>query len=182
MTPCGIVLAAGAGTRFGGPKALAREPDGSSWLVRAVRALSDGGCAPVLVALGAAPEAAALLPPGAVVVSVPDWRDGLSATLRAALAAAESTAAAAAVVVPVDVPALPASAVRRLVARAAPDALARATYRGEPGHPVLLGREHWVALAAAGTGDRGAGPYLAAHGADGIPCDDLWSGDDVDAR
>ncbi len=185
MSACGIVLAAGAGSRFGGPKALAREPDGSSWLVRAVRALADGGCAPVLVALGAAPEAAALLPDGladVVVGPVPDWADGLSASLRASLAAAGGTGATAAVVIPVDAPALPASAVRRLVAVAAPDALARATYRGEPGHPALIGRGHWCALSAAVSGDRGAARYLTAHRAAAVACDDLWSGEDVDSR
>lgn len=181
MTCCAVVLAAGAGRRFGGPKALARDPDGSSWLVRTVQTLSDAGCAPVLVALGAAPQAAALLPPGAIAVPVPGWAEGVSASLRAALAAAAATQAEAAIVVPVDTPALPASAVRRVASAAAgPGALARATYRGEPGHPVLLGRAHWADVAASVTGDRGAGGYLAARHALEVPCDDLWSGADVD--
>ena len=47
------MLAAGAGARFGGPKALAREPDGTPWVVLAVRMLKDAGCDLVLVALGA---------------------------------------------------------------------------------------------------------------------------------
>ncbi|WP_316296356.1 NTP transferase domain-containing protein, partial [Clavibacter michiganensis] len=58
----GVVLAAGAGTRYGGPKALATHPDGTPWLATAIRALADAGCSPVLVVLGArADEAEALL-------------------------------------------------------------------------------------------------------------------------
>ena len=185
---CGIVLAAGAGRRYGGPKALARDPDGTPWLTRAVRTLQSAGCSPVLVALGAAPEAADLLPADiadVVVVPVPEWADGLAATLHAALGAAASTDAESTVVVPVDVPGLPASAVCRVIAAAAPagvDGLARATYGGDPGHPVIIGRSHWAEVAASVSGDRGAGAYLAAHAALAVPCDDLWSGADVDTR
>lgn len=47
----GVVLAAGAGSRFGMPKVLAEE---GVWLRRAVTALADGGCDEVIVVLGAA--------------------------------------------------------------------------------------------------------------------------------
>ncbi len=40
----GIVLAAGDGTRAGGPKALRRDSTGMPWLVRAKDALREGGC------------------------------------------------------------------------------------------------------------------------------------------
>lgn len=184
MSICGIVLAAGAGTRFGGPKALARDEAGRPWLVRAVATLSAAGCDPVVVALGAgATEAALLVHGGARIVIVPDWAEGLSASVRAALAAAASTDAAAALVIPVDVPDLPASACRRVLADGGDldVALRQATYAGEPGHPVLIGRSHWSALTAGLEGDRGAGPYLRAHGADAVECGDLWHGGDVDA-
>ena len=86
---CGIVLAAGAGTRFGGPKALARTPEGEPWIARAARALRDGGCDEVVVVLGAGADAAALLvPDGTRVVIAADWAGGLSHSLRAGLAAA----------------------------------------------------------------------------------------------
>ena len=45
------MLAAGAGTRAGGPKALRRDADGVPWLHLAVAALRGGGCDPVLVVL-----------------------------------------------------------------------------------------------------------------------------------
>ncbi|ALJ22170.1 nucleotidyltransferase family protein [Microbacterium sp. No. 7] len=177
----GIVLAAGAGTRYGRPKALAREPDGTPWVQRVAGALTDAGCAPVLVALGAAgQEAAPLVPAGVRVVPVADWADGLGVTLRAALAAVADTSAAAALVVPVDVPELPASVCRRLLAHASRTALVRAVYDGEPGHPVLIGRDHWAVLARTAQGDRGAADYLRAHAALTVECADLWHGADVD--
>lgn len=179
----GLVLAAGAGTRFGGPKGLARTPEGRPWAALAVAALRAGGCHPVMVTVGAAgDEVAALLPADAVVVRVADWAEGLAASVRAGLAAAAHTDADALAVVTVDTPDLPAAAVARIRALAAPGALVQAEYGGRPGHPVLLGRDHWAPLAVELAGDRGAGPYLRAHGATRIACDDLWSGADVDHR
>lgn len=177
----GIVLAAGAGSRAGGPKAL-RADGGRPWVVRASQALRGGGCTRVLVVLGAASdEARALVAPGDDVVVAGDWADGLSASLRAGLAgAAEIPDAVAAVVTLVDLPDLPSTAVRRVSRGAAPEVLRRAVVHGRPSHPVLLGRDHWPALAAELTGDAGANAYLRAHAADVVECGDLWSGLDTD--
>ncbi len=183
MTTCGIVLAAGAGTRFGGPKGLARAGDGTPWVATAVRTLRDAGCDPVIVVVGAAADAvAALVPAGAVVAPAEDWSDGLSASVRAGLSAAAETPAEAALIVPVDVPDLTASACRRVMAGAGRASLRRARYEGAPGHPVLIGRDHWYRVAAELTGDRGAGAYLRDHVADAVECADLWHGQDVDHR
>ena len=51
MTAHGLLLAAGAGRRMGGPKALRVDADGTSWLVRSAGALLDGGCSGVTVVL-----------------------------------------------------------------------------------------------------------------------------------
>src|SRR5207248_414355 len=60
--PAGLLLAAGAGRRFGGPKALALL-DGEPLVLRALRTLEAAGCEPVRVVVGAAaPEVTALLP------------------------------------------------------------------------------------------------------------------------
>lgn len=179
----GLVLAAGAGRRFGGPKALARTPAGTPWIALAVRALTEGGCRDVTVALGAgAEEAVALVPPVATIVTVADWESGMAASLRAGLGALGSGAGIAAVVVPVDTPGMPPAAVARLLRHADREALAQAAYAGAPGHPVLLGRSHWAAVADAARGDVGARPYLVAQGASLIECGDLWSGADRDTR
>lgn len=184
----GLVLAAGAGSRFGMPKALARADDGTPWVQLACRALLDGGCRDVVVVLGArAREAGELVPATATTVVAADWASGIAASLRTGLAAVGDTGADAAVVSLVDLPGLRADAVRRVLGTirepdAARHALARATYSGAPGHPVLVGRAHWAPLAAAVHGDTGAGPYLRAHGADVVDCTDLGGGDDVDHR
>lgn len=182
----GLVLAAGAGTRFGGPKALARDRGGVPWVVRAVRALHAGGCGRVLVALGAsAEEARDLVPPDAEIVVVPDWQLGLSVTISRGLAAASERSASAVVILPVDTPDAPPAVVRRVIAAAADAprrALVQATYGGDPGHPVLIGAEHFAPLSRALSGDRGARAYLATHETLELPCEDLWSGDDIDTR
>lgn len=182
---CGIVLAAGAGTRYGSPKALAADASSLPWIVRVVATLRRAGCDPVLVCLGARrDEAAELLPTGVRIVDVPDWADGLSASVRAGLVAAADTDAVAGLIVPVDVPELPASACVRVcdLASIGPDALRRATYHGAPGHPALIGRAHWAAVGEELSGDRGAGPYLRAHRAAEVECGDLWDGHDIDVR
>jgi molybdenum cofactor cytidylyltransferase len=189
----GIVLAAGEGARFGRPKALVVAPDGTSWLANAVRSLLGGGCSRVIVVLGAAAdEAEALLersfaPTDSVRVErADDWQSGMAASLRHALAAAAqlSPAPDAVAIVTVDVPSLSPAAVRRLISPE-PDAVGRDTLRqasfsSRPGHPVVIGRAHWAALADSATGDVGARPYLVAHGVRLVDCSDLGSGADID--
>ena len=182
----GLLLAAGEGRRMGMPKALAREDDGTSWLHRSLAALRDGGCAEVTVVLGAgAAEARTLLDEaqldGSVdVVIAGDWAEGMGASLRTGL---DSLPAAAACLVSlVDLPDVGPDVVRRVLAAATgPQVLARAAYSGEPGHPVLLGRDHWAAVAESATGDRGARDYLAAHDVTLVECGDLATGVDRDS-
>ena len=183
VTVHGLLLAAGAGRRMGIPKALLRDPDGTTWLARSVTALLDGGCASVTVVLGAAADdAAALVPAGPVsVVVADDWAEGMSASLRTGLAALPSGPDSA-VVSLVDLPDVDAAVVRRVAAAAGTDALARAAYDGVPGHPVLLGRDHWAEVAATATGDAGARDYLRRHGVTLVECGDLATGRDVDTR
>ena len=194
----GVVLAAGAGSRYGQPKALVRGDDGTAWLVRTIETLQTAGCSPVLVVLGArAADAEALLaaaepPLGSVtVVRADDWAQGLSASLRAALTAADRLAAppTALAVVPVDVPDLNPATVRRLLelpgsGNPAPhvtaDTLRQAVFDGRPGHPVLIGRAHWARLLTTLTGDTGARHYLAAAAVEQVECADLSTGRDVD--
>lgn len=181
----GLLLAAGAGSRMGTPKALVHDHDGTSWLARAVAALRDGGCDRVTVVLGAAADEARVLLAGqdVAVVVAGDWAEGMGASLRAGLAALEDLDGDAAVVTLVDLPDVGADVVRRVAGLGAGrGVLARAAYAGEPGHPVLLGREHWAGVAASATGDRGARAYLGAHQVAVVECGDLATGRDVDAR
>lgn len=172
----GLLLAAGAGRRMGRPKALVDD-----WLARGVAVLREGGCPDVSVVLGAeADRARALVPAGADVVVAEDWADGMGASLRAGLGSLDG-AVDAAVVLLVDLPDLSAEVVRRLLAAGGgPDVLRRAAYDGRPGHPVLLGREHWPGVLRTAYGDRGARDYLAAHVHELVECGDLATGEDVD--
>jgi molybdenum cofactor cytidylyltransferase len=134
-----IVLAAGAGRRFaGGVKQLA-EVDGRPLVEHA--ALAVAGFSPRVVVLGhAAEEIRAIVDlHGAEPVLCPEWDDGQSASLRCGIAALGDVDAA--VVVLADMPGITPAAVDAVVAGWDGIAAAvRATYAGEPGHPVLLAR------------------------------------------
>lgn len=168
---------------MGGPKALV-ELDGEPLVRRALRVLSGGGCAPLLVVLGAAAEQVrAVLPDDVHAVEATRWTEGMGASLRAGLAALEELAPPpdAALVHLVDLPGVTAEAVARLAARGAPEVLARAAYAGQAGHPVLIGRTHWDRVRAVSEGDAGARRYLAGHPAlELVECGDLADPDDVD--
>jgi nicotine blue oxidoreductase len=164
------------------PKVLV---DDGAWVRKAVAALVDGGCDPVLVVLGAAADRAApLVPRTASTVLAPDWAQGMGASLRAGLA--ELTRCAepqvqAALVHLVDLPDVDAAVVRRLAAQAGPAVLARAVFDGRPGHPVLLGRQHWADVLASASGDRGARDWLAGRpDLVLVDCSELASGLDLD--
>lgn len=175
-----MVLAAGAGRRMGGPKALVRDPDDVPWAVRSSRLLAEAGCSPVLVVIGAAADEvrAVLTAEPVQVVEATDWEEGMSASLRAGLKALPQDVDGV-VVVPVDVPGLTAAAVRRVAGDGS--GLARAVYDGRPGHPVLLGRDHWEGVIATARGDAGARDYLKQHRAAKIDCADVAEGADVDS-
>jgi nicotine blue oxidoreductase len=179
----GLLLAAGGGSRFGGPKALA-VLNGQLLVERGIRLLAEGGCDPIHVVLGAGiaeVRSRADLTP-ATVVENPAWAEGLSTSLRAGLQSLPAVVSAV-VIALADQPRLSPAAVRR-VQRAFLEgaSVATATYAGRPGHPVLLGRTTWEGVASMATGDEGARAYLRAHPSlvVHVPCDDLGSPVDVD--
>lgn len=167
----GLVLAAGAGHRFGRPKAPYVH-GGERLVDRAVRVLREGGCEPVVVVLGAWVGAV----PGADVVVNEDWTHGMGSSLRCGLRALSDQERA--VLTLVDLPGLTSAAVQRV--RAAGDALVQATYDGRRGHPVILGREHWDGVIELAAGDRGARDYLARHAVRLVEVGDVASGEDLD--
>jgi len=180
----GLLLAAGAGSRMGRPKALV-ELDGEPLVRRGVRLLEAGGCRPVVAVLGAAAERVRREVTLEHVVVAEEWATGMGASLRAGLAAlaALPATAGACVVALADQPLVGAESVRRLVAAWAGGARAAvATYAGAPRNPVLLDRGTWAEVAAAAEGDTGARPWLRAHPEHVtlVPCDDTGSPYDVD--
>jgi len=153
------VLAAGAATRFGGPKQRLFLPD----VLEALRASS---VADVVVVAGAYE-----LETDARVVVCPDWERGPGASLRCALRELDADAA---VIVLADGPGLDSCAVDRVVESwrdGAGERLA-ATYDGvNRSHPVLLARSAWDDVP-----DDGARALEVTL----VPCEDLRPPGDVD--
>jgi CTP:molybdopterin cytidylyltransferase MocA len=172
----GLILAAGAGTRFGPdpPKQLA--PLGGrpllEWAVRAQCAVP--GLERVVVVLGsrAADVRAAVAFGRAETVVCDDWESGQAASLRRGLR--ELSDSDRVVVTLGDAP-LVTPEVIELFVMAEPRT--RAVYHGRPGHPVVLGAEEIASLAAL-HGDRGARGLL--HGGSVLEVGHLCSGRDVD--
>jgi CTP:molybdopterin cytidylyltransferase MocA len=160
MSLGGIVLAAGEGRRFGGPKQLA-ELDGRPLLEHAVATMT-AVCDRVVVVLGAHAEevrAGARLA-GAEVVICADWAEGPFASLRCGLDAL-GDAADAVVVVLGDQPFVSRERIEAVLADGAP--LARALDGGAPSHPVVIRRQATVSPEA----------LRAAHGPELGPLEDV---------
>lgn len=182
MTVAGLLLAAGGGSRFGGPKALVRFGD-ELLVERGAHVLSEAGCDPVVVVLGAgADDVRRDARLSARLVDNPDWPEGIGSSLRAGLAALDG-AADAAVVALADQPHVSAALVGRLVdAWHAGAVAAVAAYDGHGRNPVLLDASIWAAVAERARGDTGARVWLREHPDSVVlvPCEDLGSESDID--
>jgi CTP:molybdopterin cytidylyltransferase MocA len=179
MRVAGLLLAAGAGRRFGTPKALV-PLDGKLFVDSAAELLKAAGCDPVVVVLGAKADevrATASLD-GVTVVDNPHWDTGMGSSLRTGLHAIGI--ADAVLVLPVDTPGMTVAALHRLKELAEPGTLARAVYHGEIGHPVLIGSDHFAGVMASAAGDQGARDYLKANTVRHVECADVADGADVD--
>jgi CTP:molybdopterin cytidylyltransferase MocA len=179
VTVAGLLLAAGEGRRLGRPKAVV-ELGGRRLVDLGVALLRDGGCAPVVVVLGAA----VVDVPGARVVVNDDWRTGMGSSLRHGLHAMPGDVDAV-VVALADQPRIGSEAVRRLVgAHLAGARAAVATYGGEPRNPALLDRSVWAEVTALAEGDTGARAWLRAHPdqVTPVPCDGTGDPVDVDTE
>ncbi len=174
----GLVLAAGAATRFGAPKQLA-ELDGVPLLEHALRAITASPVGRVVVVLGSGADeiAAGVDLHGAEPLICSRWDEGQSASLACGLGALE--ACEAVVVTLGDQPRMSPDAIRRVIAARDGAAAVRATYGGNPGHPVLLERELFEPLRNV-SGDKGARNLLLSVQVHDVPCDDLGGGEDVD--
>jgi CTP:molybdopterin cytidylyltransferase MocA len=173
----GILLAAGAGSRLGRPKATV-QLGGEPLAGRGIALLRGGGAQPVVLVTGAV----AVDLPGVLIVHNPDWRSGMGSSLAAGLATVPADCGAA-VIALVDQPLVGPEAVRRLIAAyRAGAAVAIAAYAGALRNPVLLAREHWPEVTALAVGDSGARPFIRAHPelVTPVECGDTGSADDVD--
>jgi molybdenum cofactor cytidylyltransferase len=178
----GIVLAAGEGRRFGGPKQLAML-HGRPLLEYAIEAQSSVPTIErVVVVLGArAQEVMREVDFQHAEPLVCDrWAEGLAASLRAGV---EQLADAEAVIVTLgDQPGITPQVVAMILDHADCSApAARAVYEGRPGHPVLIKRELFPQLRSL-RGDVGARPVLDAVNAKEVEAAHICSPQDVDTR
>jgi molybdenum cofactor cytidylyltransferase len=177
----GLVLAAGEGRRFSGPKMLA-ELDGRPLLEHVLTAMAAAPLDRLVCVLGAQAEEVrrGVDLERAEVVVCEDWAEGQAASLRAGV---DALADAEAVVIALgDQPLLSPAAVERVLDARGQGALAvRATYGGIPSHPTLVERPLFVRLLEL-QGDAGARDLLAGAQTLEVPCDGLGSAHDVDTQ
>lgn len=163
MTTAGVILAAGAGRRYGGGIKQLALHDGEPLVRRACRTALDADLAPVLVVLGAHADAvgAALLDLDVTAVHNPRWAEGMSTSLACAIRALDDTVPDVAVLL-ADQPLVTAAHLRALAAaRLAAAADLAATDTGETlGVPAVFARALFPSLATL-AGDRGARDLIA---------------------
>ncbi len=156
-----VVLAAGAATRYGGPKQRELLPD-------VLTRLAETSLDEIVVVEGAY----ALGDVGVPVVHADDWQLGPGASLRAGLAALDADVTHALVVL-ADGPELDPRAVERLLEHRDDGPAFAASYDGTRDHPVLLAREVWDRIPDEG--GRALDVLL-------VDCSDLRPPGDVDTR
>jgi CTP:molybdopterin cytidylyltransferase MocA len=178
MTTAGLVLAAGEGKRFGGPKAPYVH-QGKRLIDSAVEVLAGAGCSPVFVVLGAWIGEV----PNAEILINENWASGMGSSLQTGLAHLNSQSNIEEVVVSlVDLPGLTSAAVSRIVQ--SPGEIVVASYDGARGHPVKFTRDTWPELITSAGGDQGARTYISEHPEDIVLIEvgDVATGEDMDER
>jgi molybdenum cofactor cytidylyltransferase len=166
----GLILAAGLSSRMAPDnKLLLPDEDGVAMVARVADAVLGSRAAPVLAVLGhqAAQVSAALGSRAVRPILVPDYADGMSASLRAGLRAVPDDAAAVLVCLG-DMPLVSSAMIDRLVDAYDADEgrlIIVPTHGGRRGNPVLWDRSFFSEMAAL-TGDKGARglfPRFAEH-------------------
>jgi nicotine blue oxidoreductase len=178
-----ILLAAGAGSRFGGSKLLAPFR-GRPLIETALSELRESPVDEIIAVVGAEGEKLRRICSsyGVRLVENPDWTEGISTSVRAGLRACRPGARAA-VAALADQPLVGAAAVERLVKAFGEGAeIAVATYGGRLRNPVLFARGAWPLLERELSGDEGARVVLKRHPelVMEVPCDDIADPADVD--
>lgn len=158
----GVLLAAGAGTRYGGDKLLASLPDGTPIGVKAARNLLSAVDQGIAVLRPSDRQLAYLLEmEGFQVAFCPNANAGMGTSLAFGVAAAQDSdgwliaLADMPFIQPVTI-----HCIASLIRTGAPIAAPR--QQGRYGHPVGFAREFFRDLAQL-NGDRGAHPLLTAH-------------------
>lgn len=169
-TPVGLVLAAGAGSRLGGRAKALLCWQGRPLLHRVLDAFVAADIPELCVVTGAHADAVAACTrdwPGGSVHTLhnPTWATGQASSVATALRAARRHRWPGLLITPVDQPDLDAAVIARMASQ--PGAAQPVLADGSPTHPALIPAADYAAVIAAlasGPADRGAGPWLRAHG------------------
>jgi molybdenum cofactor cytidylyltransferase len=136
-----VVLAAGEGRRFGGPKqvALWQGRPLLSWVLDAVRGVPAVDPAVLVLGAHASVVRAVVDLRGFEVVEAEDWAEGQAASLRAGVSALDGRVGAAVVLLG-DTPGMTSPVIAGALDHLGPEVDAvRTLHHGQPGHPVVLG-------------------------------------------
>jgi molybdenum cofactor cytidylyltransferase len=183
-----VILAAGASTRMGRPKALLPiGRDKETFVGRLLRTFSEAGVDDLVVVVGASAtavsEAIARMPVFARVVENRGFERGQLSSLVAALDVVDRPGVQAVMAMPVDMPLVGAATVRAVAAayRRHRPLVARPVLGGRHGHPVIFDRALFVELRGADFAV-GARAVIAAHLCDvlDVPVTDSGSLHDID--
>lgn len=183
-----VVLAAGASTRLGRPKQLLAYR-GSTLLAHAAATALAARVGPVLVVLGAGETDLMrdkLTALDVEIVDNPDWKTGLSTSLRAGVAAAERLfpGVGALVIMTCDQPHVPPRILRELAdaVTGTGKRLAACAYSGAIGIPAAFARPVFAELLRM-SGDQGARTLLLTRAEEvaQLPCPEAAVDVDSDA-
>jgi molybdenum cofactor cytidylyltransferase len=191
----GIILAAGASSRMGRPKAaLPVDAQGTTFVLHLTRTLLDAGLTEVVVVTGAHPDEVtrALSPRDSRVrvVHNADWQRGQLSSLQAALRLTEPASNSPVIVdavlmTLVDIPLVSVATVASVLDawRTSGAPIVRPARGSEHGHPVVFDRSLFAELLAADP-DVGAKAVIRAHAAEilNLPIDDPGAYADIDTR
>jgi molybdenum cofactor cytidylyltransferase len=163
-----LILAAGASKRLGHPKQLI-ELTGETLLDRSIRIATEAGCEPIVVVLGAFEDMIRnqCRLQGTVIVSHPDWEEGMGTSLAKGIRAFEDVSGV--VVMTCDMPAVTAD---HLCALAASGPVTASSYAGRNGVPAYFPRDTFPQLSEM-TGDLGARELLRSAAAVNLPGGEL---------
>ncbi len=161
-----VVLAAGQSRRMGAANKLLEEVDGTAMVRRVVAEAKASQAQDVVVVVGHEGDAvqAALADAGVTFTNSPHYADGLSASLKAGIAAVPS-ASDGAIVLLGDMPAMRTDHIDQVIAGFNPvegRGICVPTTRGKRGNPVLWGRDYFAEIAGL-SGDVGARHLIGAH-------------------
>ena len=145
-----VIIGAGAGKRFGGPKAVATLPDGRRFLDAVVETAVLANLSPVIAVL----LPGVLAPAGLRVVVNSTSESEQIVSVRLGLAQLTNTPVEAALVWPVDHPFVQLDSILALLdgARRSNASIVVPTHDGRRGHPTFFHRDTWRELMTIGSG------------------------------